>query len=155
MLFEELLETLKRPNKENQARHYRPPYDLKMLLNLAVINLYPPFTTDQAFMFLSFLFPSIIEQKVSSFRLSCYSSVKTKFIWYLLVINLLFFISIIRLVPPGRVDNNVGQDRLAGTKALDPLQTTNPLIARALFWSPNCAWYWVEPFLGPRHYPYS
>jgi hypothetical protein len=63
VLFEELLETLMKPKEDTSARQFKPPYDLKMLLNLAVINLYPPFTTDQAHMFLSFLFPSITEKK--------------------------------------------------------------------------------------------
>ena len=48
-------------------------------------------------------------------------------------------------------DNNLGPDRLAGPKALDPSycrQPTNPLIARTLSGSPNCAWYWVAPIWG-------
>ena len=39
-------------------------------------------------------------------------------------------------IPQGAVDNNLGPDRLAGHKAPDP----NPLIARPLSGSPNCAW---------------
>jgi hypothetical protein len=65
VLFVELLETLMKPKENLTARQFKPPYDLKMLLNLAVINLYPPFTTDQAHMFLSFLVPSITDQKES------------------------------------------------------------------------------------------
>ncbi len=37
----------------------------------------------------------------------------------------------------GPVDNNLGQDCLAGPK---PLHTANPLIAQLLSVSPNCAW---------------
>ena len=43
----------------------------------------------------------------------------------------------LRVIPRGTVDNNQGPDRLAGPKALDP----NPLIARPLSGSPNCAWH--------------
>ena len=48
------------------------------------------------------------------------------------------------------VDNNLGPDRLEGPKGSisQLLQTTNPLIARPLSGSPNCAWYWVAPVMG-------
>ena len=57
--------------------------------------------------------------------------------------------NIIRLIPQGTVDNNLGPDRLASPKArkLQKLQKINPLIARPLSGSPNC--------FGPRHSPYS
>ncbi len=46
-----------------------------------------------------------------------------------------------RNVHKGMVDNNVGPDLLSGPKALtsQPLQTTNPLIARPLSGSPTFA----------------
>ncbi len=42
----------------------------------------------------------------------------------------------------GKVDNNVGPDRLAASKALTSqlLQVINPLIARPLSGRPNLAW---------------
>ena len=43
-----------------------------------------------------------------------------------------------RVIPQGAVDN-LGPVRLAGLKALDPNYTTNPLIARPLSGSLNCA----------------
>ncbi len=48
----------------------------------------------------------------------------------------------LRFIPKGMVDNNLLSDRLGGLKALDPflLQTADPLIARPLSESPNCAW---------------
>ncbi len=49
------------------------------------------------------------------------------------------------IIPQGTVDNNLGLDRLSGTKALSQLvQTTNPLISRPLSGSPKCIWYLVE-----------
>ena len=49
----------------------------------------------------------------------------------------------VRITPQGTVDNNLGPDRLAGPKALDPNYCRQPtlLIARPLSGSPNCAWY--------------
>ena len=46
-------------------------------------------------------------------------------------------------MPQGTVDNNLGPDRLAGPKALDPnhCRQQTPLIARPVSGSPNCAWY--------------
>ena len=49
----------------------------------------------------------------------------------------------IRVIPQGTVDNNLGPDRLVGRSQgsrSQLLQTTNPLIARPLSGSPNCAW---------------
>ena len=48
-----------------------------------------------------------------------------------------------RVIPQGTVDNNLGPDHLAGPKdsRSQLLQITNPLIARPLSGSPNCAWY--------------
>ncbi len=48
-----------------------------------------------------------------------------------------------RVIPQGTVDNNLGQDHLAGPKDLDPnyYRQQTPLIARPLSGSPNCAWY--------------
>ena len=54
------------------------------------------------------------------------------------------YILYIRVIPQGTVDNNLGPDRLASPKAL-VLRTTNPLIARPLSESRNCAWYCVMP----------
>ena len=53
--------------------------------------------------------------------------------------EMLYFI---RFISQGTVDNNLGPERLAGPKALDPnpcRQTTNPMIARPLTGSPNYA----------------
>ena len=60
----------------------------------------------------------------------------------------------ILLKPKGTVDNNLGPDRSAGQKSLDPnyyiyIQISNPLFARPLSGSPNCAWYRVAPVWGP------
>ncbi len=44
------------------------------------------------------------------------------------------------ILPLGTVVNNLGQDRLAGLKALDQNKTAKPLIALPLSESPNCAW---------------
>ena len=50
--------------------------------------------------------------------------------------------SYIRVIPQGTVDNNLGPDRLADPKALDPnYYRQHSLIARPLSGSPNCAWY--------------
>ncbi len=41
----------------------------------------------------------------------------------------------IRFIPQDTADNNLGPDRVAGPKALDPyyfMQTTNPLIAQGI-----------------------
>ncbi len=47
----------------------------------------------------------------------------------------------IRVIPQGTVDNNLGPDRLAGPKAVDPNYCRQlTLIARPLSGSPNCAW---------------
>ncbi len=56
---------------------------------------------------------------------------------------LMHILHIIKLIPQGKVDDNLGPDRLAGPKGSRSqlLQTTNPLIARPLSGSPNCAWY--------------
>ena len=47
----------------------------------------------------------------------------------------------IRGIPQGTVDNTLGPNRLAGPKdsRSQLKQTTNPLIARPLSESPNCA----------------
>ncbi len=48
----------------------------------------------------------------------------------------------IRVIPQGTADNNLGLDRKSrfqGSRS-QLLQTTNLLIARPLFGSPNCAW---------------
>ena len=47
----------------------------------------------------------------------------------------IFLTLIIRFIPQGTVDNNLGPDRLAGPKALTSqlFQTTNPLIALPLY----------------------
>ncbi len=49
----------------------------------------------------------------------------------------LYFLTfvIIQLIPQGTIDSNLGPDRLAGW------QTTNSLIARPLYGSPNCVLY--------------
>ncbi len=41
----------------------------------------------------------------------------------------------IQVIPEGTVDNNLGPDRLAGPKVLDPNYFTN------FAGSPNCTWY--------------
>ncbi len=49
-------------------------------------------------------------------------------------------LSFIRLIPQVTVDNNLGPDRFAGLKSRPLLlKSTNPLIARPLSGSPNCA----------------
>ncbi len=58
-----------------------------------------------------------------------------------------------RIHTSGTVHNNLGPDCLAGLS----LQTTNPLIAKCLSESPNCAWYWVAQVWGqgiPPPQPY-
>ena len=60
---------------------------------------------------------------------------------------------VIRVIPQGTVYNNLGPDRLAGPKALDPNYCRQPTLW--LSGSPNCAWYWVAPIFGQRHSPYS
>ena len=47
----------------------------------------------------------------------------------------------LRFIAQGQVDNNLEPDRLAESKALGPnhYRETNPLIARPLSGSPNCA----------------
>ena len=64
------------------------------------------------------------------------------------VVKLLYrlqLLFLIRLIPLGTVDNNLGPDRLEGPKALETrshiLHTTNPLIASLLSGSPYCVWY--------------
>ena len=63
---------------------------------------------------------------------------------------LLKILTLIRLIPQWTVDNNLGPDRFRRSQGSRSqlLQTTNPLIARSLSGSPNCAWYWVTPVWG-------
>ena len=50
---------------------------------------------------------------------------------------------VLRFMRQGTVIQNLGPNRLAGQKALDPnyCRQTIPLVARPLSGSPNCAWY--------------
>ena len=61
MMYQEFLDTLVQrfvQQKENiPAKNIRPPYSLKMLINLSLISLYPPISLEQIFLFLTFLFP--------------------------------------------------------------------------------------------------
>ena len=62
------------------------------------------------------------------------------------------------IIPQGTVDNNLVSDCLAGPKVSRSLllQKTNPLIARPLCGSPDCAWYVLScACLGPRHSPHN
>ena len=53
------------------------------------------------------------------------------------------FAMVIQVIPQGTVYNNLGPDRLAGPKALDPnyCRQPTPLIARPLSGNPNCEWF--------------
>ncbi len=64
----------------------------------------------------------------------------------------------IRVIPQGTVDNNYRARPFSRSQAgsrFQILQTTNPLIARPLSGSLNCAWYWVTLVLGQGIPPYS
>ena len=70
MLFKDFLDTLvDRFLLQSQvvpAQHIRPPYSLKMLVNLSLISLYPPISLDQMILFLTFLFPYLAQPSAKS-----------------------------------------------------------------------------------------
>ena len=71
-------------------------------------------------------------------------------------LRFLILVPTLRVIHQGTVDNNLGPDRLANPKALEHDNTDNqPLIARPLSGSPNCAWLWVAPVWGQGILPYS
>lgn len=65
MLFDSFLDTLVerfvKGTEDIPAKKFRPPYSLKMLVNLSLVSLYPPISLDQIFLFLTFLFPYLSE----------------------------------------------------------------------------------------------
>ncbi len=67
----------------------------------------------------------------------------------------LSYLIIIRLIPQGTVDNNLGPDRLAGPKALDPNYCRQPTLTLNNLCLEVLSVHGTEYFLGPRHSPYS
>lgn len=65
LIFPDLMEHIMKADEEEKVGQdkCRPPNNLKMLLNLAMINLYPPFTADQAALLFAFIFPAFEEEK--------------------------------------------------------------------------------------------
>ncbi len=50
-----------------------------------------------------------------------------------------------RVIPQGTIENNLGPDRLAGAKALDPIADNQPFDCKTIVWKSYCAWYLVAP----------
>ena len=70
LIFPDMMDYIMKADEEEKVMvedKCRPPNNLKMLLNLATINLYPPFTADQVALFFAFIFPAFEEEKVNFF----------------------------------------------------------------------------------------